>query len=110
MALGFTDQGTPTAESVYTSYQVFDSLGTPLTVNITATLEAKTDAGTTWRFYASSPDDTDATKTFTEGQVPPSQGSIIGTGTLNFDQDGKLLGTTTPTIQINRTATGRRPR
>ena len=107
MALGFaTDKGTPSGESVFTSYQVYDSLGTPLTVNVTATLASKTAAGTTWQFYATSADDTDATPTFTEGQTPTSPGAIIGSGTVSFDTDGKLLGSTNPTVTINRTATG----
>ena len=49
---------TPAGESVFTSFVGYDSLGTPLTVNVTATLESKTATGTTWRFYATaSPDE-----------------------------------------------------
>ena len=105
MALTFSDQGTPTGEGVHTSFQVYDSLGTPLTVDLTATLQSKTTAGTTWSFVASSPDDSDA-KAFDPTLNPPSAGSIVGQGTLSFDNDGKLTGTTGGTMQITRTGTG----
>lgn len=104
MDVSFTETGTPTGESVYTSYVVYDSLGTPLTVNLTATLEAKSNTGTTWRFYATSADDTDAA-TF-DPTAPTNPGSIVGTGTLSFDNDGKLTGTTTSNINLDRTNTG----
>ncbi len=53
-AAGFASN--PTGESVHTSYVGYDSLGTPMTVDITAVLESKADTGNTWRFYASSGD------------------------------------------------------
>ena len=48
----------PSGESVHTTMVVYDSLGTPLTVDVTAVLESKSNAGNTWRFYAGSGDDT----------------------------------------------------
>jgi flagellar hook protein FlgE len=104
LAFSFGESGTPSGESVYTSFQVFDSLGTPLNISVTATLEDKTNTGTTWRFYATTPDDTDA------GAFDPAavlhQGSIVGNGTLSFDNDGKLTGTTGASILIDRANTG----
>ena len=91
----------PSGESVYTSYVAYDSLGTPITVNLTAVLESKADTGNTWRFYATSADDTDA-KAF----APGGQGQILGTGTLTFDNEGKLLSSTGSTISVNRDNTG----
>lgn len=91
----------PTGESVYTSYVAYDSLGTPVTVNLTAVLEGKSDTGNTWRFYATSPDDTDA-GTFTPG----GNGQMLGTGTLTFDNEGKLLSSTGTQITIDRANTG----
>jgi flagellar hook protein FlgE len=105
MALTFSDQGTPTGESVHTSFQVYDSLGTPITVDLTASLQSKTGGGTTWSFIASSPDDTDG-QAFDPTLTPPSGGSIVGNGTLSFDSDGKLMGSTGGNIQITRTGTG----
>lgn len=91
----------PDGESVYTSFVAYDSLGTPLTVNVTATLESTSNAGAVWRFYATSPNDTNA-KSFTPGGT----GSMLGDGTLTFDSTGKLLSTTGTSININRTGTG----
>lgn len=94
----------PNGESVYTSFVAYDSLGTPLTINVTAVLESKADTGNVWRFYAASADDTDA-KTF-DPAGPTLEGPILGTGTLTFDNTGKLLNTTGDTIVIDRTGTG----
>jgi flagellar hook protein FlgE len=98
------DKSGANGESVFTSFVGYDSLGTPLTVNVTAVLESKSDAGTNWRFYATSPDDTDA-QTF-DPAAGTHQGSILGNGTLSFDDTGKLIGSTGTTIQIDRTNTG----
>jgi flagellar hook protein FlgE len=86
-------ESNPVGESVHTSFVAYDSLGTPLTVGITATLESASDAGTSWRFFAESGDDT-------------TNNLCIGTGTLQFDTTGKLVSTTTPNIVINRANTG----
>jgi flagellar hook protein FlgE len=83
----------PSGESVSTSVVVYDSLGTPLTVNVTAALESKTSAGTTWRFYAQSADDTDVNLN-------------VGNGTLSFDTQGRLQSSTGTTITVDRDNTG----
>ncbi|CAA9390447.1 MAG: Flagellar hook protein FlgE [uncultured Phycisphaerae bacterium] len=90
-AAGFQDG--PAGESVHTSFVGYDSLGTPVSVDVTAVLEAKTDTGNTWRFYVNSGDDTD-----------PSL--VAGNGTLTFGTDGRLLDSTGTTISIDRAATG----
>jgi flagellar hook protein FlgE len=91
----------PTGESVYTSFVGYDSLGTPVTVNLTAVLENKADTGNTWRFYATSADDTDAAA-FTPGGA----GQMLGTGTLTFDNEGRLAASTGTTLTVDRTNTG----
>ena len=83
----------PAGESVHTSMVVYDSLGTPLSVDVTAVLESKSDAGNTWRFYAASGDDTDTALN-------------LGNGTLTFGSDGQLLSSSGTTINIDRAATG----
>ncbi|HOB74213.1 MAG TPA: flagellar hook-basal body complex protein [Phycisphaerae bacterium] len=88
-----TSQQEANGESVYTSLIVYDSLGTPVQVDLTMTLESKSDAGNTWRFYATSNDDT-------------GPGSVVGTGTLTFDPDGRLISVQDNTLQISRTGTG----
>jgi flagellar hook protein FlgE len=81
-------------ESVFTSFVAYDSLGTPVQVDLTLTLVQKTDAGPTWRFYAESYDDTD---------VSPVLGN---TGTITFDNDGQLTATDSTEVQIDRNDTG----
>lgn len=80
-------------ESVRTSFVVFDSLGTPLTVSLSLVLESKTNAGTTWRYLADSGDDTDLS-------------SALGTGSVNFDTSGRLTGAPSFDVQIDRENTG----
>ena len=81
-------------ESVMTSFVAYDSLGTPLTINLRMSLVSKQGgAGTTWRFLAESPD---------------NQGinAIAGTGTLDFDSSGRITGNSTVALSIDRTGTG----
>lgn len=81
-------------ESVLTSFVAYDSLGTPLTVNLRMTLESKQGgSGTTWRFYAESPDN-------------KGTSAIVGTGTVNFDSAGRITGNSTVGLSIDRTGTG----
>jgi flagellar hook protein FlgE len=83
----------PVGESVQTPFLAYDTLGTPVTVNVTAVLESFSDQGSTWRFYAESPDSAVG-------------GRAIGTGTIRFDTEGQLLDTTGTSISINRTGAG----
>ncbi len=94
----------PSGESVFTSFVAYDSLGSPLTVNLTAVLESKSDSGNTWRFYASSANDTDAKKFDPAATTHP--GALLGTGTLTFDNQGKLLNSTGTTLRLDRSNTG----
>lgn len=83
----------PSGESVHASFEAYDSLGTPVTVEVTAVLENKSTAGNTWRFYADSGDN--------------KQGGLaLGNGTLTFDNTGKLVNSTNTNINIDRTGTG----
>jgi flagellar hook protein FlgE len=90
-----------TGESVNTSFTTYDSLGNPVTIGVTATLQSTSDSGSTWSFYATSPQDTNSS-TFTPG----SAGSIIGDGTLSFDTSGKLVASTGTNLSIARDNTG----
>ncbi|MDB5326801.1 MAG: flgE, partial [Phycisphaerales bacterium] len=94
-------------ESVYTSMQVYDSLGNAVSVDVTATLTSKDTSGTTWSFIASSPDNT-AAKTFDPtGTAPTSYyGSILGSGAMTFDNTGKYLTSTPTSLTLDRGGTG----
>lgn len=83
----------PTGESVHTTIVAYDSLGTPITVGVTAVFESSSNTGNTWRFYAESADDTDPAIN-------------LQSGTLTFDSTGKLIDAQGTTVPIDRQATG----
>lgn len=80
-------------ESVRTTMVVFDSLGTPLEVDVTFTVDAKTNTGTTWRYYIESPDD-------------QAGGRALTTGTVSFDTFGRLSTQTPISVALDRDNTG----
>jgi flagellar hook protein FlgE len=90
-----------TGESVNTTFTTYDSLGNPVDVDVTATLQSTSNTGSTWAFSATSPQDTNAS-TFTPGGT----GSLLGDGTLTFDNTGKLTSSTGTTVSIARDNTG----
>ena len=87
-------------ESIKTSSYAYDSLGTKVNTNLTLSLLSKSNAGTTWQFYATTPDST--------GTGAATQ-SIAGMGTISFDPNGNFVGATTPTVTIDRSNTGASP-
>lgn len=83
-------------ESVLTTFVAFDSLGSPVTVNMRMVMESRTGGnGTTWRYFAESPD----------SQTPSK---IVGTGTVSFDTAGRLVGTPNVSLSVDRNGTGAR--
>jgi len=80
-------------EAVRTTFVAYDSLGTPVTINLTLALDSRGEAGTTWRYFAESNDDTDL-------QLQ------VGNGTLTFDTFGQLIGQPSVNVLVNRTNTG----
>lgn len=91
---------TANGESITTSTTIYDSLGSACTVNMTMVMVSKSDTGTQWRYYATSPSGT-ATGAATQ--------TALGTGVLSFDTNGSLLGATTVPITIDRSNTGATP-
>ncbi len=86
--------------SVTTSTTIYDSLGTSVKLDVVASLIDRSATGATWRYYATSPDGT-ATNALTN--------TAIGTGTLTFDTNGRLIDTTGSSVTIDRTGTGATP-
>jgi flagellar hook protein FlgE len=98
--LGFTipndatgDPFQANGESVHTKVTVYDSLGTPLSLDLVAVLESQSTGGNTWRFFASSSDDTDLSR-------------ALGNGTLTFNNYGTLKSVSGDQVQITRENTG----
>ena len=71
---------------------LYDSLGIPIDVRVTAVLESRTGVESTYRWFADSSDND-----------PISGGSItVGTGLIRFDGSGNFLSTTNSQISIDR--------
>jgi flagellar hook protein FlgE len=90
---GAGNKSNPNGSSISTSFVAYDSLGSPVNVNVNAVLEKKTTAGDTWQFYATSPDTGNGS-------------AVVGNGTLTFSNTGQLVSSTGTTINIDRTGTG----
>jgi flagellar hook protein FlgE len=84
---------TADGESVRTTFVAFDSLGSPVDVDLTMVLDSKSTSGTTWRYYADSADDSDVALQ-------------VGAGTISFDPQGQPTSTSPINITIDRAGTG----
>jgi flagellar hook protein FlgE len=71
---------------------VYDSLGIPLTVRLTTVLESTTGGVTTYRWYATSPDN----------QPVDGVETTVGTGTMTYSGTGKFISATNETVSIDR--------
>jgi flagellar hook protein FlgE len=85
--------GSANGESVRTTFVAYDSLGNPVSVDLTAVLESKTASGTTWRYFVDSPS-------------PVGGPFNVGTGTVDFDSFGQIQGGGILSITLDRTGTG----
>ncbi len=81
-------------ESRRTTMVVYDSLGTPVEVDVAFTLVERGASGTTWRYDVLSNDHEAGT------------GPFIGSGTVRFDTLGQLVGTDPISVSIDRSGTG----
>ena len=82
--------GDATGESVRTSFVVYDSLGTPLTIDLSYVLQGTTPSGgTTWEFVAESGDN-DATD------------RLLALGEVNFDSNGRFVSASNQSFSIQR--------
>jgi flagellar hook protein FlgE len=90
MPFGSTQSAT--GSGAVTDFIVYDSLGIPLRVRMTAVLESRDGTSTSYRWFADSPDN------------DPLSGSAIavGTGVITFDGNGNLVNATDSTVNINR--------
>lgn len=80
-------------ESVRTTIVVYDSLGSPVSLDVAMALEAKTSSGTTWRYYLEANDSIGATL-------------ALGTGAIQFDTFGRLLTEDPVVVSLDRPGTG----
>jgi flagellar hook protein FlgE len=82
--------GDADGESVRTSFVVYDSLGSPITVDLTFVLqEAIAGTGTRWTFVA-------------ESSQSDALDRIVGLGTVEFDNNGNFVTSSNQAISIER--------
>lgn len=89
----FTKNASANGESAITDFVVFDSLGSAVTLKMTAVLEARDTGSTTFRYFFESNDDS-------------RPATAIGSGTIVFDGNGHVTqgGQATLTIERDNTA------
>lgn len=78
--------------SAVADFVVYDSLGTPLDMRITTTLEERSDEQTVYRWYADS----------SENQTTTGDSIAVGTGLIRFDGNGNFISATNAEVNINR--------
>ncbi|WP_153559085.1 flagellar hook-basal body complex protein [Roseimaritima sediminicola] len=71
---------------------VYDTLGVPINVRVTATLEHTSDEETVYRWYADS----------AGNQTSSGSNIAVGTGLITFDGNGNFVSATNSTVNVNR--------
>ncbi|MFH1745723.1 MAG: flagellar hook-basal body complex protein [Planctomycetota bacterium] len=89
----FTQNAAANGSGVYTAFTAYDSLGTPVSVNVTFALEQTPNTGPIWRYYVESPDASGGSR-------------VLGTGTVAFDTEGNYLQATDNQFSMSRNETG----
>ncbi len=80
-------------ESVRTSFVTYNSLGAEVKVDVTLVAQSRSNAGTTWRYFLESGDDSDSSRQ-------------LATGTVSFDTGGQLLTTNPIPVNVDQNGTG----
>ncbi len=95
VSLSFGEFQAATGESAITDFIAYDSLGIPVSVRLTAVMESKTNASTTYRWYAQSPNN------------EPTSGISLGCGSglITFDSTGNVTKVTSDTVTVLRNQT-----
>ncbi|MEW4454318.1 flagellar hook-basal body complex protein [Bremerella sp. JC817] len=85
-------------QSTVSDFVVYDTLGIPVNVRVTAVLEHRDGTNTVYRWFADSPDNDAAMDT---GDIGEAQ-IAVGTGLIYFDGDGNFVGSDNNTVTIQR--------
>ncbi len=90
--LPFNSAQNAIGDGAVADFIVYDSLGIAIPVRLTTVLESRDNVSTTYRWYATSSDNS------------PSTGAdiTVGTGLITFDGEGNFIGATEDTISIER--------
>ncbi|PHR90658.1 MAG: flagellar biosynthesis protein FlgE [Blastopirellula sp.] len=85
-------------QGAVTDFLAYDTLGIPINVRLTATLERRDGSNTVYRWYADSSDNDNAMDT---GDIGEAQ-IAVGTGLIFFDGDGNFVGSDNSTVNVQR--------
>jgi flagellar hook protein FlgE len=88
-----TKTGAADGESVRTTFIAYDSLGSSLSVDVSVVMQGRSNAGTSWRYFVESEDDSDPER-------------AVATGIIEFDTLGQLATRDPVPIVIDRAGTG----
>ena len=89
----FTETQEANGSGLRTSFTVYDSLGTPVVLNMTLAMEEKSSTGNTWRFYIEDPSASGSSR-------------VRGTGTVTFDTVGNFRSATGTQVGVDRSGSG----
>lgn len=89
----FTETVEAQGSGIFTSFTVYDSLGAPVQVNATFTLDSTPNSGPVWRYYLESGD-------------PETANRALGTGTVAFDTQGNFVSATGNQVSVDRANSG----
>ncbi|MCH7751039.1 MAG: flagellar hook-basal body complex protein [Planctomycetes bacterium] len=95
LPISFSETQAADGPGTSTEMMVFDSLGLPLKVRITTTLETKNPNSTVYRWYATS----------AESEPLSGVSTVVGDGLLEFDSNGDLTSATQNRISVQRNIT-----
>ena len=90
LAFGTIQQASGTSAS--SDFIVYDTLGIPINVRVTAVLETRTNEQTIYRWYADSP----------ENQPRSGSNISVGTGLIKFDGNGNFVSVTNNQVNLER--------
>ena len=90
--LSFASTQDAVGQSATTNFIVYDSLGIPIDLRVTAVLESTSDTATTYRWFAES----SGNDTLSGVDV------TVGTGLIQFDGTGNLISGSDPRVFIDR--------
>ncbi|WP_234824321.1 flagellar hook-basal body complex protein [Bremerella cremea] len=85
-------------QSAVSDFVVYDTLGIPVNVRVTAVLEERNGSNTVYRWFADSPDNDNAMDSGDIGEAKIA----VGTGLVYFDGDGNFVGSDNNTVTIQR--------
>jgi flagellar hook protein FlgE len=91
--LGFGTVQEAKGQSAVTDFIAYDSLGLPVRMRLTATMESRTDQQTVYRWYADSADNIER----------GSADITVGTGLIYFDGNGNFISASNNVVAVDRT-------